>query len=101
LFDEIGGYDLKGLKLEDWDFLIRAARRTPFCCVNEELLFYRQHGESAISKMRASGTLFEEKMKVLRKNRALLNPLIFAGAVTMGFALDRVMRPLMAKLRGG
>ena len=40
LFEKIGGYD-ENIRLEDWDFLIRAAARTPFCGVYEPLLYYR------------------------------------------------------------
>jgi alpha-1,3-rhamnosyltransferase len=98
LFDEIGGYDLNGLRLEDWDFLIRASRKTPFCFVNEDLLLYRQHGESAISKMRATGTLFDEKIKVLRKNRGLLNPSVFYISIFVNYILDKILRPLSTKL---
>lgn len=98
LFDEIEGFDQSGLRLEDWDFLIRASVRTPFCLVKECLLFYRQHDESAISRMRRSGTLFSEKMKVLRKNCKLLNPLVSAASVFINFALDKLIRPVLSRV---
>lgn len=99
LYDTIGGYDETGLKLEDWDFLLRASAVTEFCYVDDGLLLYRVHGESALAKMRAKGILYYEKMKVLRKNRAITNPFLRFVSMCVHFNLDRVVRPLMAATR--
>ena len=98
LFDEIGGFDETGLKLEDWDFLLRASSRTKFCCVRENLLLYRIHGESSLVRMRRAGTLFGEKMKVLRKNRAISSPMLRAVSACLHFSLDRILRPFLYKI---
>ena len=94
IFDEVGGYDLTGLKLEDWDFLLRASNVTPFCYSPRNLLLYRVHDEGALVRMRKSGTLFGEKMKVLRKNRAITSPFLRFASRVLHFGLDRVIRPL-------
>lgn len=98
LFDEIGGFDETGLKLEDWDFLLRASSRTKFCCVRENLLLYRIHGESSLVRMRRAGTLFGEKMKVLRKNRAITSPILRGVSACLHFSLDRILRPFLYKI---
>lgn len=99
LYDAIGGYDETGLKLEDWDFLLRASAKTEFCYVDEGLLLYRVHGESALAKMRAKGILYYEKMKVLHKNRAITSPFLRFVSMCVHFNLDRVLRPLRAAMR--
>lgn len=76
LFDQIGGYDENGLKLEDWDFLLRAADATKFCYLKDALLDYRIHENSAMARMRANGTLFDEKLRVMQKNKRILNPFL-------------------------
>lgn len=99
LYDAIGGFDETGLRLEDWDFLMRASFSTPFCYVDEELLLYRLHDESAIAKMRQRGILFSEKYKVLTKNRKLLNPILFYVSCGLHYMFDVVLRPLVSKLK--
>ena len=99
LFDEIGGYDTTGLKLEDWDFLLRASNVTPFCYSSRKLLLYRVHDEGALIGMRRSELLFEEKMKVLRKNRAITSPMLRFVSVCIHFTLDRVIRPIRLRMR--
>lgn len=99
LYDSIGGFDETGLLLEDWDFLLRASAVTKFCYVDEELLLYRLHDESSIAKMRERGILFEEKMKVLRKNKDILNPVLRYCSICLHFALDAVLRPFISKLK--
>lgn len=99
VFDEIGGYDTTGLKLEDWDFLLRASNVTPFCYSPRKLLLYRVHDEGVLVKMRKSGILYDEKMKVLRKNRAITSPLLRAASAVLHFGLDRVARPILSRLR--
>lgn len=74
IFDRIGGYDETGLKLEDWDFLLRASNVTKFSRLKESLLYYRVHDNSSIARMRVNGTLFSEKYKVIKKNKSILNP---------------------------
>lgn len=98
LYDAVGGFDETGLKLEDWDFLLRASAHTKFCYINEGLLLYRVHGESSLTKMRANGTLFVEKMKVLQKNKDMTNPILRAISTCLHFGLDRVMRPTLSKI---
>lgn len=99
LYDSIGGFDEAGLRLEDWDFLLRASVVTSFCCLDEELLLYRLHDESSIAKMRERGILFEEKMKVLRKNKDILNPFLRYCSICLHFALDVVLRPFISRLK--
>ena len=99
LYDVVGGFDETGLRLEDWDFLLRASAATSFCYLDEELLFYRLHDESSIAKMRERGILFEEKMKVLRKNKDILNPVLRYCSICLHFALDAVLRPFISKLK--
>ena len=99
LYDEIGGFDETGLKLEDWDFLIRASARTEFSYVDECFLLYRVHDESALARMRATGTLYTEKMRVLRKNRAITSPVLRFVSMCVHFNLDRVARPLLSAMR--
>lgn len=96
LYDAIGGYDETGLKLEDWDFLLRASAHTEFRYVDEGLLLYRVHDESALAKMRARGILYYEKMKVLQKNRKITSPFLRFVSMCVHFNLDRVVRPLVA-----
>lgn len=98
LFDRAGGFDETGLKLEDWDFLLRASQLTKFCCTGENLLLYRVHAEGSLIRMRRTGTLFTEKMKVLRKNRAITSPILRAVSASLHFGLDRMLRPLMYKI---
>lgn len=98
LFDKIGGFDENGLKLEDWDFLLRASDVTNFCCVRENLLIYRVHSEGSLIKMRKSGSLFGEKMKVLQKNSAITSPVLRSLSTLVHFCLDRVVRPILYKL---
>lgn len=100
LYEAVGGFDQNGLLLEDWDFLLRASSETKFCYLDDELLFYRQHGESAIAKMRRGGYLYAEKMKVLKKNRAILNPCLNAASSCLHFILDVLLRPVLIKLKG-
>ncbi|NQD95392.1 glycosyltransferase [Pseudomonas sp. CrR25] len=99
LYDSVGGFDETGLRLEDWDFLLRASAVTEFCYLDEELLLYRLHDESSIAKMRERGILFEEKMKVLRKNKSILNPVLRCCSICLHFALDAVLRPFISKLK--
>lgn len=99
LFDEIGGYDTTGIKLEDWDFLLRASNVTPFCYSPRKLLHYRVHDEGALIGMRRSGTLFDEKMKVLDKNRAIISPSLRFVSICIHFTLDRVVRPFLYRLK--
>lgn len=99
LYDSIGGFDETGLRLEDWDFLLRASAVTEFCYLDEELLLYRLHDESSIAKMRKRGILFDEKMKVLQKNKDILNPVLRFFSICLHFTLDAVMRPLISKVR--
>ncbi|WP_330115224.1 glycosyltransferase [Pseudomonas sp. JS3066] len=100
LYDTVGGFDETGLRLEDWDFLLRASAVTDFCFLDEELLLYRLHDESSIAKMRERGILFQEKMKVLRKNRLILNPVLRFASICLHFSLDSLLRPLIYRLRG-
>lgn len=99
LYDTVGGFDQNGLLLEDWDFLLRASSKTKFCYLDDELLLYRQHGESAIAKMRKGGYLYSEKMKVLKKNSSLLNPCLKFFSKCLHFILDVLLRPVMSKLK--
>ncbi|MCY1446170.1 hypothetical protein D9M71_627190 [compost metagenome] len=99
LYDSIGGFDETGLRLEDWDFLLRASAVTSFCYLDEELLFYRLHDESSIAKMRERGILFEEKLKVLQKNRGILNPALRYCSICLHFVLDIVLRPFISKVK--
>ena len=102
LYDKIAGFDETGLRLEDWDFVLRASNVTKFCCVNEPLLLYRVHGESTIVKMRFKGELFNEKLSVLLKNKKILNPFLFYLSVFLHFSFDKVLRPFIwffSKLR--
>lgn len=99
LYDSIGGFDETGLRLEDWDFLLRASAVTSFCYLDEELLLYRLHDESSIAKMRERGILFKEKVKVLRKNKDILNPVLRNCSICLHFALDAVLRPFISKLK--
>ncbi|WP_339461950.1 glycosyltransferase family 2 protein [Pseudomonas sp. EA_105y_Pfl2_R69] len=99
LYDSIGGFDETGLRLEDWDFLLRASAVTSFCYLNKELLLYRLHDESSIAKMRERGILFAEKMKVLRKNKSILNPSLRYCSICLHFALDVVLRPFISRLK--
>lgn len=98
LFDRIGGFDENGLKLEDWDFLLRASHATRLCCARENLLIYRVHSEGSLIKMRRNGSLFDEKMKVLQKNSAITSPALRSLSTIIHFCLDRILRPIMYKL---
>ena len=98
LFDRAGGFDETDLRLEDWDFLLRASNLTQFCYTNQDLLLYRVHEEGTLIRMRRSGTLYTEKMKVLRKNRAITSPLLRAASVCLHFGVDRILRPLIYKI---
>jgi alpha-1,3-rhamnosyltransferase len=98
LFDKVGGFDENGLRLEDWDFLLRASHATSFCCVKENLLIYRVHSEGSLIKMRRSGSLFDEKMKVLQKNSAITSGALRSLSTVIHFCLDRIVRPILYKL---
>ncbi|MFC4863908.1 glycosyltransferase family 2 protein [Pseudomonas sp. MAHUQ-62] len=100
LYDAVGGFDEAGLRLEDWDFLLRASAVTDFCFLDEELLLYRLHDESSIAKMRERGILFQEKLKVLRKNKRILNPVFRFASICLHFSLDSLLRPMVSALRG-
>ncbi len=99
LFDEVGGFDETGLRLEDWDFLLRAAAVTNFCYVDQDLLLYRLHAASSIARMRGANILFSEKMKVLQKNTHLINPALRLMSVALHFLLDCVWRRIAKKGR--
>lgn len=98
LYDQIGGFDETGLKLEDWDFLLRASAVTRFCCAKDCLLLYRVHAEGSLIRMRRNGTLYTEKMKVLEKNRSITSPLLRGVSACVHFGLDRMLRPLLYRI---
>lgn len=99
LYNHIDGFDETGLRLEDWDFVLRASNVTKFCYVNEPLLFYRVHDESTIVKMRLNGELFNEKLKVLLKNKKILNQILFCISVFLHFSFDKVFRHFILFLK--
>jgi alpha-1,3-rhamnosyltransferase len=86
LYDAIGGFD-EQLKEEDWDFVIRAAARTPFVAVRRPLLFYRSHATNTM-RVRPRPQIFHQKVLVLSKNFPLLPPGRWLLAVLMHFAHD-------------
>jgi alpha-1,3-rhamnosyltransferase len=98
VFDAIGGYDRDGMLLEDWDFMIRASRVTEFCAVDEVLLRYRIHDSGAMVKARRDRRLFSEKMKMFRKNRGMINPILYRLAVVAHWTLDVAVRGLLATI---
>lgn len=46
LFTGIGGFDSRYSLAEDYDFLLKAAKKAPVDYIDEPLLLYREHGES-------------------------------------------------------
>lgn len=70
LFQRLGGY-AEELRLEDWDFLIRAAAQTTFCSVYEPLVYYRSHPQNTFKTL-GRGRVYQEKKRVLMKNRQLI-----------------------------
>lgn len=86
LFDELGGFD-ETLREEDWDFVIRSAAASPFCAVEEPLLYYRAHPGNT---MRATNRrrIFQQKAMLLSKNMALVSPLRWLSAILFHFAHD-------------
>jgi len=97
LFERVGGFDETGLRLEDWDFLLRAADLTKFSCLNENLLYYRCHDQSTLTRMKANGLLFQEKKKVLEKNKKNLSPLLMALSIKLHYILDNIVRSTQKK----
>jgi hypothetical protein len=47
LFDELGGFDTRFRYFGDYDFMLRALEREPFCRVNRTLFGGRRHGTNA------------------------------------------------------
>lgn len=86
LFDELGGFD-ETLREEDWDFVIRSAAASPFCAVEQPLLYYRAHpGNTMRSTNRAR--IFQQKAVLLSKNMALVSPWRWLLAILFHFAHD-------------
>ena len=89
LFDKVRGFD-SSLKEEDWDFVIRCAAQTEFTVVKKPLLYYRQHGANTmIVKNRKE--IFEEKLKLLRKNRHQVNWFIYYLTISLHYINDRII----------
>lgn len=87
LVDELGEapFDTSLDIFEDWDFLLRLARRAPFHHlrrVTAEYRHYRGTGHHALGeKARDRPDFLATKTRVLEKHRELLDPARLAGAV--------------------
>lgn len=86
IYDDLDGFD-ETLLEEDWDFIIRCASKTEFSLVKKPLLFYRQH-KNNIMKERSRKKIFQEKRKILTKNRKLVKPHIFLFSISIHFLYD-------------
>lgn len=86
IYDDLDGFD-ETLLEEDWDFIIRCASKTEFSIVKKPLLFYRQH-KNNIMKMRSRKKIFQEKKKILKKNRKLVRLHIFLFSISIHFLYD-------------
>ena len=95
LYDYLGGFD-ESLTEEDWDFVIRSAAVTEFCAVNTPLLYYRNHGLNTM-RVRSRRDIFAEKVKLLKKNSGLVNPLIFATSLSAHFIHDCILHRVAKK----
>lgn len=95
LFNKVGGFD-NSLKEEDWDFVIRCAAQTEFTVVKKPLLYYRQHAANTmIAKNRKE--IFNEKFKILKKNKHYVNGFIYYLALSLHFIHDRILGLLNKK----
>jgi alpha-1,3-rhamnosyltransferase len=92
LFDRIGGFD-EDLKIEDWDFSMRAAAATRFVAVKKPLFFYRSHGTNTLKKW-TRRQWFAEKIKILAKNYALVSPARWFFVVLVHFVHDHLLMHL-------
>lgn len=92
LFDEIGGFDER-LREEDWDFVIRSAAASPFCAIQQPLLYYRAHEGNT---MRTAGRrrIFQQKAMILAKNMHLVSPWRWLTAILVHFAHDIMLSAL-------
>lgn len=97
LYDALGGFD-EQLKEEDWDFVIRAAARTPFVAVPKPLLFYREHATNAM-RVRPRREIFHQKILVLAKNFPVLPAGGWMCAVLVHFVHDVMLGSVLRAFR--
>lgn len=70
LFDELGGYNTKLIRMQDYDFLLRAARLTQFVALDARLVQYRVHGGQMsfqrVHLVRTVSTILAGRMQLAR-----------------------------------
>ena len=86
LFEKLNGYD-ENIRLEDWDFLIRAAAQTHFSGVYQPLCYYRSHPLNTFKTI-SRREIYKEKKQLLLKNRHLVSPLILARSLLAHYVYD-------------
>ena len=96
LFDSLEGFD-EAFKEEDWDFVIRSASKTEFIFVDEPLLYYRSHDKN-IMKTRPRSKIFNEKLKILKKNRHLVPDIVFFLSGTIHYINDILIHRILSLL---
>lgn len=88
IYDQLQGFD-ESLKIEDWDFSIRAAAITNFCCVDEPLFNYRSHQKNTMKTL-GRRKIFQEKAKILAKNYMLIGPFHWFFVLFFHFIYDHM-----------
>lgn len=66
-FQELGGYD-SSFAIEDWELLLRLAKRFRIACIEEPLAMYRWHGANAVTQRYTR--LHLDMIRILVRERA-------------------------------
>jgi glycosyltransferase involved in cell wall biosynthesis len=67
LWENIGGYD-EGLIYDDWDFLLRAKKKTNFYAIQKSLVRYRMHGNNMHLNFKTNAKYVTDSIIVLKKH---------------------------------
>lgn len=69
LFDQIEGYD-ESLAYEDWDFLLKAQKKTNFTFIDQPLVKYRVHEKNMHKSLRNNAAFVDSTIRILLREVA-------------------------------
>lgn len=64
LFDQLEGYD-ESLAYEDWDFLLKAQKKTKFSFIDQPLVKYRVHDKNMHKSLRNNAAFVDSTIRIL------------------------------------
>jgi glycosyltransferase involved in cell wall biosynthesis len=67
IWEQLGGYD-ETLIFEDWDFLLRAKKRTKFVVIKESLVCYRMHDNNMHLNFKTNERYLVDSILLLKKH---------------------------------